>query len=112
MQHRGAAGQRRACRSDLRLGRTDLLHPLDAAQARIYGLPVTAVTDPEGSARGAALLAGHGIGGLDADAIIQGDLKQCKVYRPDPAVMQQHEERFQIYRRLYPALRDAFRGGA
>lgn len=78
----------------------------------IYGLPVTAVTDPEGSARGAALLAGHGIGGLDADAIIQGDLKQCKVYRPDPAVMQQHEERFQIYRRLYPALRDAFRGGA
>lgn len=76
----------------------------------IYGLPVTAVTDPEGSARGAALLAGLGIGGLDADAIIQRDLTECRVYNPDPAVVEQHEQRFQIYRRLYPALRDAFFG--
>ena len=45
-----------------------------------------------------------------ADAIIQRDLTECRVYTPDPAVVEQHEQRFQIYRRLYPALRDAFFG--
>jgi len=74
-------------------------------QADVYGQPVDTAVD-EGAAYGAAILAAVGIGRwptVDAacDALVRG----VATTTPQPAVVAQMTERYNAYRRIYPALR-------
>jgi len=74
-------------------------------QADVYGQPVDTAVD-EGAAYGAAILAAVGVGHwptVDAacDALVRG----VATTTPQPAVVAQMTERYNAYRRIYPALR-------
>jgi xylulokinase len=75
-------------------------------QADVYGRAVETVAAEEGAAYGAAILAGVGAGRwptVDAacDALVRSD----QAIPPRPDVATHMSQRYQAYRRLYPALR-------
>jgi xylulokinase len=74
-------------------------------QADVYGCAVDTVGTDEGAAYGAAILAGVGIGlwpTVDAacDALVRGAAKTT----PQPGVVALMNDRYDVYRRIYPAL--------
>jgi xylulokinase len=80
-------------------------------QADVYGQPVDTTAD-EGAAYGAAILAAVGIGlwpTVDeaCDALVRG----VATTMPQPAVVTLMNDRYGVYRRLYPALRTLQRDG-
>jgi xylulokinase len=75
-------------------------------QADVYGSPVDTVSADEGAAYGAAILAGVGIGlwpTVDAacDALVRGNAGTS----PEPEVVALMNDRYEAYKRIYPALR-------
>jgi xylulokinase len=76
-------------------------------QADVYGCAVDTAEADEGAAYGAAILAAVGIGRwptVDAacDAVVRG----APETRPQPEVVALMNDRYEAYRRLYPALRN------
>jgi xylulokinase len=74
-------------------------------QADIFNLPIERMEADEGPAYGAALLGGVAAGvfrdaGEAASVVQLGN----DVTTPDPERTRQYEERYDIFRRLYPAL--------
>jgi xylulokinase len=74
-------------------------------QADVYGLPVETVAADEGAAFGAALLAGVGAGRWsDVDSACEL-VHVATVTHPRDDVVRVMNERYQVYRRIYPALK-------
>lgn len=75
-------------------------------QADVYGRPVKTVEAEEGAAYGAALLAGVGVGAWPSvDAACDSVVRVNREVEPDPAAAVKMEEQYQLFRRIYPALR-------
>jgi len=75
-------------------------------QANIYGHPVETVHADEGAAYGAALLAGVGAGlWPSVDDACDRLVRSSVAASPDPGTVALMNERYDAYRRVYPALR-------
>jgi xylulokinase len=80
-------------------------------QATVYGHPVETVAAEEGAAYGAALLAGVGAGVWPSvDEACDAVVRAASVTAPDAETTAIMNRRYAEYRRLYPALRDVYRG--
>jgi xylulokinase len=79
-------------------------------QADVYGYPVDTVTADEGAAFGAAILAAVGIGRWPTvDAACDALVRRAGVTTPQPDAVSLMNERYDAYRRIYPALRNIAR---
>jgi len=82
-------------------------------QADVYGYPVDTVTADEGAAFGAAILAAVGIGRWPTvDAACDALVRRAGVTTPQPDAVSLMNERYDAYRRIYPALRNIARSAA
>ena len=77
--------------------------------ADLYGCDVKTASSKEGPALGVAILASVGAGLYSsvqeaAGAIVRTD----KVQSPDPANVPVYEKYYQLYREIYPALKEQF----
>lgn len=82
-------------------------------QAAVYGRAVETVVAEEGAAYGAALLAGVGAGiWPSVDAACDAVVRTKEVTEPDPTAVKVLEERYRQFQRVYPALRDVYRGAS
>ncbi|GFP27644.1 xylulokinase [Candidatus Hakubella thermalkaliphila] len=78
-------------------------------QADIYGIEISATNVSEGSAFGAALLAGVGAGMFrDIHEACDATVSVLETVSPIREHVEIYEEMYDIYRSLYPALRDQF----
>jgi xylulokinase len=78
-------------------------------QADVFGVPVATLEIAEGPAYGAALLAGVGAGVYpDVAAACDQTLREGSRTLPDPARQATYERYYQVYRALYPALKEQF----
>jgi xylulokinase len=76
--------------------------------ASVLGLPLEVTAVDEGAAYGAALLGGVAAGVWDdVHAATRVVALRDGVTEPDPAAVRLYEERYAVYRQLYPALRGA-----
>ena len=78
--------------------------------ANVLGIPVHLLTTEQGPSLGGAMLAMVGAGEYKsvreaADAIV----RVSETRMPDPAAVRRYDEKYQLFRRLYPALK-ALRG--
>jgi len=82
-------------------------HPLWLQlQADIYGLPVLPAADLEAAARGAALLAGVGVGVFDSfSAAARTVPAPLAAIEPNPAAVEQYAVAYRRFKQLYPALK-------
>ena len=94
--------------TSIRLGGGGARSPLwRQIQADVYGHAVELVQAEEGAAFGAALLAGVGAGvWSDVDEACQRSVRVAKTVEPDPATSALMNQQYELYRRIYPALRD------
>lgn len=69
--------------------------------ADVFGVPIRPLATVEGSALGAALLAGAGVGGLDLIATARAWARYDEPVQPDP-------DAHRLYQRLVPVFRDAY----
>lgn len=94
--------------SSIRVGGGGARSPLwRQIQADVYGRAVEKVTVDEGAAFGAALLAGVGAGiWRDVDEATDRLIRSTVAASPDPESVFVMNERYVVYRRLYPALRE------
>jgi xylulokinase len=77
-------------------------------QADVYGVPIRRTTADEGPAHGAALLAGVAAGLYrDVEEACSTVRLRDEVTEPDPERTRTYEERYGVYRSLYPATREA-----
>ena len=75
-------------------------------QADVFGHPVEVLAADEGAAFGAAILAGVGIGEWNSvDQACERTVRAVESIDPDPAGAEALERNYEVYRRLYPALR-------
>ena len=75
-------------------------------QAGVYGYTSDILTAEEGAAFGAALLAGVGAGAWpDTDAACDTAIHVAEQIKPDADTVNQYRDGYEIFRRLYPALR-------
>ena len=76
-------------------------------KADIMGKPIASLHVSEGTSAGAAILAGLGIGAFDSvgEAVAQW-VKVKAIFEPDPKKHARYEERFEIYKKIYPAVRE------
>lgn len=76
-------------------------------KADVSGLPVATLMIEESTALGAAILAGLGAGVYEnlGDAI-KRVTKPGKIFEPDLELTRAYQENFELYKALYPALRD------
>ncbi len=82
-------------------------------QAAVYGHAVETVAAEEGAAYGAAILAGVGAGFWPSvDAACDRIVHTAGTTVADPAMSAVMRTRYAQYRRIYPALRDIFRGAS
>jgi xylulokinase len=80
-------------------------------QAAVYGHPVETVAAEEGAAYGAAVLAGVGAGVWPSvDDACDAIVRTSGVTPVDPAAAAALDRHYAAYRRVYPALRDIYRG--
>ncbi|HKS68759.1 MAG TPA: FGGY-family carbohydrate kinase, partial [Candidatus Acidoferrales bacterium] len=78
-------------------------------QADVYDMPVEILEAEEGAAFGAALLAGVGVGVWPSvERACDVAVKAAQRVAPDPARVEIMNRRYEQYRALYPALKDAF----
>jgi len=76
-------------------------------KADIFNRPVLALSVSEAACLGAALLAGAAIREYsDVAEAANQMVRVTKTYEPDPQMAARYDERFEIYRRMYPTLRD------
>lgn len=75
--------------------------------ADITGYPVFTIEEEVEAALGAAMLAALGAGLVDAATAERGWVTLVERARPEPQAQAVYRERFEIYKSLYPALRDA-----
>jgi xylulokinase len=92
----------------IRLGGGGARSPLwRQIQADIYGHAVEVLQAEEGAAYGAALLAGVGAGVWSTvDEACQRSVRVSKQIEPDPKTSTLMNQQYELYRRIYPALRD------
>jgi xylulokinase len=77
-------------------------------QADVYGQAVETIAADEGAAFGAAILAGVGAGAWPTvDAACSQAVRRAERVEPNPAAREVLDRNYEIYRRLYPALRFA-----
>jgi xylulokinase len=75
-------------------------------QADVYGCAVDTVQADEGAAFGAAILAAAGIGlWPNVDAACDALVRRVTATTPQPEVVRVMTDRYDAYRRIYPALR-------
>jgi len=75
----------------------------------IFDLDVATLATQEGSAYGAALLALVGTGEFKNAAEVCGvAVQEIEVKKPDPDAAAFYSKRYQVYKSLYPALKQAF----
>jgi len=80
-------------------------------KADVIGRPIEVPAIEEATPLGAAILAGIGIGLYQEEqAAFRRVYKPGKTYHPDPTLSKQYAARFEIYRQLYPALRQISHG--
>jgi xylulokinase len=77
--------------------------------ADVFGAAITSVNTTEGAAYGAALLAGVGAGEWQsvADACAS-TIKSVETVSPNMENAAQYDKVYEVYRKLYPALKDSF----
>ena len=76
-------------------------------KADITGLPVAAPEVTEAAGMGAAALAGHAAGNFeDPGEAVNERLKIKKVYKPVPENRKRFDERYELYKKLYPAVKE------
>jgi xylulokinase len=76
-------------------------------KADVTGVPVVAPRITEAASWGAALLAGVGAGHFDSAAQAAEDTVHLdRRFEPDPESMERYEERYSLYREVYPTLKD------
>ncbi|HVP55638.1 MAG TPA: xylulokinase [Candidatus Eisenbacteria bacterium] len=94
--------------TNIRLGGGGARSPLwRQIQADVYGHAVEVVEAEEGSAYGAALLAGVGAGTWSSvDEACASAVKVATRVNPDPQASARMNQQYEIYRRVYPALRE------
>src|ERR1017187_252004 len=94
--------------TDIRLGGGGARSPLwRQIQADVYGHAVEVVEAEEGAAYGAALLAGVGAKTwASVDEACQQSVRISKKIEPDPATSALMNQQYELYRRIYPALRE------
>ncbi|MCX7730958.1 MAG: FGGY family carbohydrate kinase [Candidatus Caldatribacterium sp.] len=81
-------------------------------KADIYGIPVETLSVSEAACFGAALLGRKAKEGTaDFAGLINDLVRVQRVYEPDLGRAKIYEERFAVYRRLYPALKNVIQGG-
>ncbi len=74
-------------------------------KADIYGRPVASLNVNEAGCLGCAALAGAATGEFSSiGEALDGMLEVVRVFEPDPARNALYEERFQLYRAIYPSL--------
>src|SRR5450631_4796285 len=97
--------------TDIRLGGGGARSPLwRQIQADVYGHSVEIVEAEEGAAYGAALLAGVGAGTWSSvDEACQRSVRIAKRVEPDPDTSARMNQQYELYRRIYPALREIYR---
>ncbi len=77
--------------------------------ADIFDMRVATLATQEGSAYGAALLATVGTGEYGSAAeVCRTALHEVEVKDPDKASARSYQERYEVFRTLYPALKSAF----
>ena len=78
-------------------------------QADVYNTEVVSLSSEEGPAFGAALLAGAGAG-IYSDIAEAADeiAKTVEAYEPDAENSKIYDEFYEIYRKLYPALKESY----
>jgi xylulokinase len=75
--------------------------------ADVFNAELVTVNTTEVAAYGAALLAGVGSGTwADVDTACAATVRQTGCTTPDPAMVEKYERGYQLYRDLYPALKD------
>ena len=75
-------------------------------KADITGIPVVAPAITEAASWGAALLAGVGAGYFASAAQAAEEmLNLARRFEPDPERMARYEERYALYREVYPTLK-------
>lgn len=75
--------------------------------ADVLGVELAAVNSTEGAAYGAALLAGVGAGAWsDVESACTSTIQVTETTPPDPERQNIYQSQYQLYRRLYPTLRD------
>ena len=80
-------------------------------QADIFGMPVGVLEVEEGPAYGAALLAGVGVGAWPTvEKACDATVRVSKRIEPSPENVALMNRQYVAYRKLYPALRDIWRG--
>ena len=94
--------------TSIRLGGGGARSPLwRQIQADVFGHAVELVQAEEGAAYGAALLAGVGAKvWSDVDEACQRSVRVAKTVEPIPATSALMNQQYELYRRIYPALRD------
>jgi xylulokinase len=76
-------------------------------KADMYGLPVETLSVSEAACFGASLLGRRAAENIaDFGALVDELVRVEKVYEPDPRRTLIYEERFSVYQRIYPALRN------
>jgi len=97
--------------TDIRLGGGGARSPLwRQIQADVYGHAVEVVEAEEGAAYGAALLAGVGAGTWSSvDEACAQSVRVAKQIEPDLVTSALMDRQYEMYRRIYPALREIHR---
>ena len=76
-------------------------------KADIFNRPVSSLSVSEAACLGAALLAGAGVGEYSSPAeAADRTIRVVRTYEPDPQTAARYDERYDVYRRLYPTLRE------
>ncbi len=76
-------------------------------KADVTGIPVAAPEVTEAAGMGAAILAGVASNVFSgAASAIDSHLKIKKVYTPDPKIKALYDERYLLYKKLYPAVKE------
>jgi xylulokinase len=93
----------------IRLGGGGARSPLwRQIQADVYGNEVEIVAAEEGAAYGAAILAGVGVGcWASVDEASDAVVRVATRVPPDRHMSSRMQRNYQVYRRIYPALRSA-----
>jgi len=87
---------------------TDLIRFVKA-QADVYNHEVEIVEAEEGAAYGAAILAGVGAKAwASVDEACAATVRVAQRIAPDPRASELMRRNYALYRRIYPALREAF----
>lgn len=78
--------------------------------SNVLGIPLDILKTEEGPSLGGALLAAVACGEYpDVTTAAEAIVETVDIIEPDTALMQKYDQRYEEYRRLYPALKDVFR---